>query len=320
MPLTNFEPTDSEFDDVMLDAGDITPEEIMQDDPDKETPRSLGDYDGKPALQVKMPDPDDEFRGGSRFYMDIETIPDYARCKHLIPDPVEAANPPDEVEAVAELKVDQLERLIKEFPCWTSAFHEGVVAAETAKKNRTGIHALLKKVQVGGGGGIDDALRKKLSCSPEYCRIVALSYAVGDGDIRSMYAIDENMERNLLLEFWQQVYTVHPIVTYNGLGFDLPVIMFRSAYLRVPASRFINLSPWKGDVVDVMKARYGNNPALRMKELGRMLNVEILAGDCDGSQVEELYKTNPDKLIAYNQSDVHCLRQIEYVLRGTFFR
>ena len=85
-----------------------------------------------------------------------------------------------------------------------------------------------------------DKVLSKCALDPDLCRIVALGWLrVGtDHNARVVTCRDENEERYALRAFWAEVKReygggVRSLVTFNGLKFDLPVLMRRSQYLGV---------------------------------------------------------------------------------------
>jgi hypothetical protein len=71
---------------------------------------------------------------------------------------------------------------------------------------------------------------------PDLCRIVALGWMrANDGQPEVRVCKTETEERDTLERFWLDYAIDEPaLVTFNGLKFDIPVLMRRSLYLRVP--------------------------------------------------------------------------------------
>jgi hypothetical protein len=72
-----------------------------------------------------------------------------------------------------------------------------------------------------------------MALDPDCCRIVALGTQkyLGPYDVELM--ADEFEERGILEQFWATVREYGPdlqLITFNGLGFDLPVLMRRSMW------------------------------------------------------------------------------------------
>lgn len=154
----------------------------------------------------------------------------------------------------------------------------------------------------------------QMSLSPEYCKIVGLSWLpydngpvsrwVGEliyGDkIGGFVETDTITEPMLLAKFWQLATKYGTIITYNGLGFDLEVLKWRSAVLGVSATCDLsNLKPWENRVVDLMKRLYATRKSVGLKKVTNILSGKIMAGPRfepyqdimhqDGSSVFEEY-------------------------------
>jgi predicted PolB exonuclease-like 3'-5' exonuclease len=82
-----------------------------------------------------------------------------------------------------------------------------------------------------------NAAAVKASLDVDLARIVALGYRREDGSIDVLRCPDEREERFALGVLWEQ-HRRHPgakWLTYNGLEFDLPLVLRRSLYLEIPA-------------------------------------------------------------------------------------
>jgi hypothetical protein len=94
--------------------------------------------------------------------------------------------------------------------------------------------------------------RERCALDPDLCRIVAL----GDSDDRSgtpsvTLCRTAEEERDALQRFWRVVTINDTFVTFNGLRFDLPVLMRRSQYLRV-AHPPLNLDKYRTPHLDLL--------------------------------------------------------------------
>lgn len=266
---------------------------------------------------------------GVPLYLDIETIPDYERM-HLFGLPPLPEVPPETTSAncptpttLLEVGLDQLERELMALNP-DDAFLELLVQEERKKpKPRAGVETTCKKVrgrkyEVAGAA---EAQRKLLSTTPEYCRIVAFGWAVGN---ERPFTLIEKFnginERGLIGDIWRLIQQHSPIVGYNILGFDLQVIRARSAILGIEPSRMLNDSPWNNnDVADLMAIRFGRSgKAMRLKELAKLYGIAVPAGDANGSDVEHLLANDPEKLSRYVMSDVHITRELHKRWQGYF--
>jgi hypothetical protein len=77
----------------------------------------------------------------------------------------------------------------------------------------------------------------RCSLDPDLCRIVALGFAGEQGEPVVWTCEDETAERTAIASFFEtwRAWGKPEFVTYNGIGFDLPIIERRALYLRVPA-------------------------------------------------------------------------------------
>lgn len=280
-------------------------------------------------------------RGPEPCYFDIETVGDDSRA-HLfnldplppIPEEDDIAKMPDP-EGVVAKTVDDAKKALDKLNCPPGAWLDQVADAERTKGkggNRAGVFDAIEKARGKRQSvvALHDERRKLLATTPEFCRIVSLAWAVGNGEpIAAVVGRDANgetvTEQDILKAFWALAYQHSPLICFNGLHFDLPVIFVRSAILGVPASRMLDLKPWGKDVLDVYAVRFpkarasGDGKPRKLKALAPLYGIEVPAGDVDGSQVEELFKNDPAKLAAYNMSDVATTRAFYKSLAGYFW-
>lgn len=248
--------------------------------------------------------------------------------------PADKCPPPDEVLLK---KIEDIKKLLIDLnpdDTWLGR----LILAETAKNNRKGVHGLIDEAlrRADTHAELDAERRKLLSTTPEYCSICAFGYAIGDKPAQSIVVgQDGATEEDLLDSFWMLLANVNcmndgpvtpakPIVGYNIIGFDLSVLFARSVILGVPSTREIDLTPWKGDVVDVYLSRFGGRGNFskdrpgKMKDLARLYGVPVPAGDVDGSQVQALYESDPEKVGEYVESDVEICRALHRKFSGMF--
>lgn len=169
------------------------------------------------------------------------------------------------------------------------------------------------------------AQRKKMSVTPEMCKIVAMGWAVGDDPIQSLVVGQPHAdgsglitESDVLERFWMLASAAGPVCGFNVLHFDLPVIFVRSALLKIKPSRKFDLKPWGGDVVDLMKTRFPAGPSVGLGPLCQMMGIVSALPDVDGSQVETLYRENPVKLGEYVRDDVSMSKSLHRMWSGYF--
>jgi predicted PolB exonuclease-like 3'-5' exonuclease len=266
-------------------------------------------------------------------YFDIETIPDYDR-QHLFglpPLPVV----PDEIPEDCLLPVEEfLTQTLGEIdawfarnnPCysWLQKLEDAERKASGKKGNRKGLFDAIAKSR-SARNATSEALaanRKKMSVTPEMCRIVALGLATDDSPPQTLVVgIDGVTEIDLLNTFWAIIRKCDRVCGFNVEGFDLPTIFVRSMLLGVPASKMIDTAPHRGQVLDLMARRFGRYPekGQGLKQLCKLLGIEIPAEGMDGGQVEEVFANNPHMIAHYVASDVLISRKLHRLGTGYFW-
>lgn len=285
-------------------------------------------------LQIPADEPEVD-RDGDLLYFDLETIPDHARehlfglepLKKLVEVPTEQLQTPEEFcsqdlkAAERYLEGDESgvgEKMPPE--SWLDAvrLREGEV-----KKPRKGMFDLLNRCDERRAAIVNaiPSRIKQLSTTPEYCRILSIAYAVGNGPVECMTADTDELEPGILKRFWE-LAEGRRLVVFNGLGFDIPVLLVRSAILGVKPPRLISTSPYGNrEVLDLMRVRFVNQipTGWGLKKLARVYGIEVPAGDVNGSRVYEMFQAGQfDQIKEYNKSDVVILREFHRKLRGRF--
>ena len=321
---------DFEFDiDLSAIQTTVRPEAVMSDRKADEILTSAGEMAAAASAPAKLPL---SSAGGSVLYVDIETIPDYER-QHLFGLPplpvVPAEQSVDELLAPAEFlsqTAKEIETwLNKNNPCeeWLQQCEACERATSGKSGNRKGVFELLTKAR-NGKDAVGDALkanRKKMSVTPEMAQIVAIGLAIDDEQVVSLVAGQEGVtEKSMLEAFWFAAKRCQHICGFNLAGFDLPTIFFRSIMLGIPASRMIDLSPYKDQVIDLMVSRFGRNgeKGMGLKNVAKLCDIHVPCEGVDGSQVEELYRTNPALVGQYVASDIIVTRKLHRLYSGFF--
>ena len=208
---------------------------------------------------------------------------------------------------------------------WIAAAEKRELSAEKAPQGKV-VDDLrgLAKLQAGEADAIKaagEAQRKTMSVTPEFCRVVAMGCAAGAGEIRTfVVGRHDTTEKSILERFWELVTESTPIVGFNIINFDLPVIFIRSAILGVRPSQKIDMRPWGGQVIDLMTARYPKGGQKGLKDLARILGFTVQAEGMDGSQVYDLWKAGDLESIAkYQASDIDVTRRLYEFYSGYFF-
>lgn len=99
---------------------------------------------------------------------------------------------------------------------------------------------------------------------PWLCRIIALGYCEEGSEVaRVELAPTEAREAVMLANFWHEVTDsrghVDTLVSFNGLGFDLPVLVARSLLLGVPHPS-INMDRYRSPHVDLLARLSWHDP------------------------------------------------------------
>lgn len=279
------------------------------------------------------------------FFWDLETIPDQDRIDEFdlppVP-PVPECDPIEKLPAIDKLLASPIDSIKASLAshCAPPEYLDQVVLAEknNVKGARKGVFDLIDKARLVREEAIQahaDRI-KLLSTTPEYCSIAAIGVALGNDAIQS-FVVGEQVpggkpgdlitEEMILSAFWDNVIKCSPVVGYNIISFDLPVVLVRSAILGVPASKRFNLSPWSDEVCDLYVRRFGprgntgkDRPG-KLKELANLYGLDIPAGDCSGADVYDLMQTAEGrvKVGSYVESDIYVLREMHRLLSGYFW-
>lgn len=270
-------------------------------------------------------------RGKGPLYLDIETIPDLSRESSFGLDPLPNDKPEDPPDNLMDAQ-EFLSQSIKEMEQWAEQHNPpeswiaGIEDCELAGKKRKGVVDLIAGIRKTKGAFAEaHADRMKLlSTTPEYCRIVAIAAAMGTAEPKSEFAVNEEQERLLLASFWTLMADyAGPVVVFNGLRFDLPVIFVRSAMLGIEPTRRFDMRPWGTDVIDLYAARFppGSSNPMGQKKLTAALQIEDAETDQDddGSQVYAQFCAGEyDKIINHVTKDIVRLRGLHAMYQGFF--
>jgi hypothetical protein len=332
------------FDD--FDWGDDPgpPPEVAQ----AETATAVADEDNttepEPTKATKPKAAKESEKRISELTFDLETVPDQARFELFesflppLPEPYQARGFAGDGDSnggitAAELP-DVLSGSIDDIKAWIKATSPApeVVAAmreieDASKKPRKGVYDALDNA-LSAVSAYDNAVAdrmKLLSTTPEFCSIAAFGFAVDDDDPVAMMATNEAEEREILELFWKLAARADLLCGFNVVGFDLPVILARSAILGVPSSCTFDLR-WGKGIRDIYLSRFGSRGNTdkrkpgRLKDLARVYGVEIPAGNFEGSQVAAAMETEEGraKVAEYCCSDVEITRELGKVWAGYF--
>jgi predicted PolB exonuclease-like 3'-5' exonuclease len=107
---------------------------------------------------------------------------------------------------------------------------------------------------------------EKASLNPWLCQTIAIGTCEEGEDVERVVTIaSEPAEVVALDDLWRRIYdrvtgAVQPLVTFNGLSFDLPVLMARSMLLGVPHPT-LNLDRYRSPHIDLLQRLSWNDPS-----------------------------------------------------------
>ncbi|MFT5287767.1 MAG: DNA polymerase elongation subunit (family B) [Planctomycetota bacterium] len=130
-------------------------------------------------------------------------------------------------------------------------------------------------------------------------------------------------EKELLERFWEIVGRKRPrLVSYNGRGYDGPVLMVRSAMLGVKPS--VNLLPYRYDIsahcdlFDIFSFQGASRDRYSLDYWCRRFDIESPKGGIDGSQVTRAYREGRiDDIGEYCLRDVRATAELYEKLAST---
>ena len=122
---------------------------------------------------------------------------------------------------------------------------------------------------------------------------------------------NERPEPELIRTFVDRIEQLSPrLVTFNGNGFDLPVLRYRAMLHRIPAPGlharpyFNRYSNDALDLFDVLGS-FGSGGKIKLDELSRVLGLAGKPDGIDGSKVEAMVATGQiDEVARYCETDV----------------
>jgi hypothetical protein len=146
---------------------------------------------------------------------------------------------------------------------------------------------------------------------PDLCRIVALGWMfAGEPTPQVKVCKTVTEERDALEYFWRDAMD-QPLVTFNGLKFDLPVLMRRSLYLGI-AHPMLNLDRYRTPHIDLFN-RLTFNGAISGHSLKFYLSRFGIASDDEtsGKDTAALVRANDWKSVAAHcEADVRGTKQL----------
>lgn len=304
-----------DFDNFTLDASGITGTDldVLEEEPEPEEPVA-----GETFRMIPVSSTGSDI--SRMLFLDIETIPDETRLHlHQAEQPQDVPVLDADPESVLSGKVSDFEEFLKKNDAGlTLEYLDKLKECELGKERpRATITGLVNKVK---GERLRSAAKaqKELSVNPFFCRVAAYGWAIGTAEPESLLCHDLVQERAMLVKFWEMAEAYSPICGYWHTAFDLPVLFVRSMILGVKPSRLINLSPYGKDCLDLCVKLFGTKKSMGLKQVAKLLGIDVPAGDFDGSMVAETFATDPEKVAFYVRSDVLITQQVRSSASGYF--
>jgi predicted PolB exonuclease-like 3'-5' exonuclease len=187
----------------------------------------------------------------------------------------------------------------------------------------------------GHDGKTDDEIREAMGDKfpkPPYHSIICIGALVAHRDnghwqVNALGAphVGQRSEKELISAFVSRVAELLPqLVTFNGSGFDLPVIRYRAMMHGIPAPGllarpyFHRYSDCAVDLCDVLSS-FGASAKLNLQELCKVMGLPGKANGMTGADVDGYYREGRIREIAeYCESDV--LNTYRVWLRYELFR
>lgn len=287
------------------------------------------DLDDEPVAEAEIEKPVSEKAwkapvSGDVLHLDIETVPDESRMELFPFEPIPPF--PDytpslilkSASEVSGMTVENVQKYISTVnpdPEWFD-----LLAAEEAKREKGPRKEILKIVALGREAIEEHAdevanLCKTLSLNPLTLQIISIGLRVGsDGDVKILMAEDHDEEAEILAEAFDYIQKYRPVIGFGVSRFDLPAMLMRAAILGVDVPRLLNLSKYSSsDVIDLEQALFNGYPprGFGMKNVAKMLGIEVPADHGDGSQVYKLWKDGDwAKISKYQRGDIEIGSQI----------
>jgi 3'-5' exonuclease len=158
----------------------------------------------------------------------------------------------------------------------------------------------------------------KTSFDPATGHIACISWAVGDGEPRSISTGHVDLETDCLTTFFEDIRElgVHMPrwIGHYISGFDLRFLLNRAIILgvKLPPKLILprDIKPWGDQIFDTMTAWAGAKGTISQDSLARALGLAG-KGDFDGSMVAEAWANGEhEKIAAYCRDDVETVRAI----------
>jgi len=130
-------------------------------------------------------------------------------------------------------------------------------------------------------------------------------------------------EKELIENFWEIVHPYSRFITFNGNGFDIPVLTFRSMVNNVQPSVKISTKRYQiGNHVDVraLLGDWDTRAKGTLDYYSKIILGESKADNMDGSFVQSMFDVGAyDEIREYNQAECKSLKAIYQRMFGYYF-
>jgi len=151
------------------------------------------------------------------------------------------------------------------------------------------------------------------------CQICCFGWCDGDD---SGYVLKDVSEKALIIEIWAKLREYSDIVSYNGMGFDVPILNFRSMANQVLPPFTISLARYRISNHIDLKAfitNYGYKTKGSLDFVSRLLLGEGKSG-MDGSQVGKHWNLGEYDLVGkYCENDAVLTWKLYLRMLGYYF-
>ena len=179
-------------------------------------------------------------------------------------------------------------------------------------------------------------LLDRAALDPDYGQILSIGMSVGEEvtvfvnqclyDVEWFQKMHLSLPANVMYErtmlnlFWKTFADCEGrCVGYNILGFDLPFLMRRSMALGIVPPVVPNLARYRTEpITDLMQILY-NWGAEKYKGLKQVCRLYDIPNDCPGADGAMVKDMDPEKLIAYQVSDVKLVMKLYERMNGIYF-
>jgi len=154
------------------------------------------------------------------------------------------------------------------------------------------------------------------------CCITTLD--VETDEIQSVELDTETLDEKALLEdFWEIAHPYSRFITFNGNGFDIPVLTFRSMVNGVQPSVKISTKRYQiGNHVDIraLLGDWDTHAKGTLDYYSKIILGESKADDMDGSFIQSLWDVGVyAEIKEYNQAECRSLKAIYQKMLGFYF-